>query len=176
MIQPPCATVPMPLKKNSVWPPYHNVHISSPCKELHDRLHTASEFIHYGQFITKPPPHTPSQKDLPQLRLPLLVLYYSVNGAIYMISTEWRQNRYKWISICLLCTGVALYVSNFPRSSSGKSQEYETKFLNWVPLIWIHILQFVFFYSECTTVKCNLTMHTKTLVMYGFFLPKFKIV
>jgi hypothetical protein len=53
-----------------------------------------------------------------------------------------NQNRYRHIKICLLCTGVALHVSTLPKSSSGESQEYQAKFLNWVTLIWIHILKF----------------------------------
>jgi hypothetical protein len=64
-----------------------------------------------------------------------------------------------------------LHVSTFPRSSSGESQVYQIKLLNWVTLILIHILQFGFvFDSEYTFVKYDLTMHTRTLVMYGFFL------
>jgi hypothetical protein len=96
----------------------------------------------------------------------------STNGAVYttMISTEWRPKLIQTYQH-LLCTGVALHASTFPRSSSGGSQEYQTKFLNWVTLIRIHILQFDFvFDSEYTFVTCNLTMHTKTPVMYGFHL------
>jgi hypothetical protein len=71
----------------------------------------------------------------------------------------------------LLYIGIVLHVLTFPRSSSGESEEYQSKFMNWVTLIWTHILQFGFvFNSAYTFVKCNLTIHTKNLVMYTFYL------
>jgi hypothetical protein len=65
-----------------------------------------------------------------------------------------------------------LHVSTFPKSSSGESQEYQTKFVNRVTSIWIRNLQFgfVFFDNECSFVKCSLTMHKKTVLIYGFYL------
>jgi hypothetical protein len=47
------------------------------------------------------------------------------------------------------------------------------KLISWIELtlIWIHILKFGFvFDSEYTFVKYNLSLHTRTLVMYGFYL------
>jgi hypothetical protein len=54
-------------------------------------------------------------------------------------------------------------------SSSGESQEYQSKFLNWVTLIWSHVLQF-FFNIEYTFAICNLTVHPKTPVIYGSYI------
>jgi hypothetical protein len=56
----------------------------------------------------------------------------SINGAIYtaIISTKMKAkiDSYQHLFYYyLLYTGVALYVLTFPRSSSGESQEYQSK-------------------------------------------------
>jgi hypothetical protein len=68
---------------------------------------------------------------------------------------------------------VTLHVSIFPRSSTGESQEYQSKFLNWVTLVPIHVLQFgLVFNIEYTVVKSNLQYKIRILAAvcaYGIF-------
>jgi hypothetical protein len=94
-------------------------------------------------------------------------VYNSVTGTVHTTTISTNKNK----SILTYQHGVALHVSIFPTSSSGESQEYQTKLWNSVTLIWISILRFAFFFhNECAFVECNLTMHTKTLGMYCFCL------